>query len=300
MSGIYIYSDNAELAAQLCGFAQKAGKEAIIIAGKDQAESFKGIGADRIAKADVDAALIPFCGKGIAEYLQASEADLFLVSSTARGRELGASVAGYLDCPMVSDAQQIEAADDGAQTVKIVYGGRVNVTEAIHGFGVVSVAPMALDPAQPKDAETVEFHLDAPAGIDIEGTQPIVREGVDLSKADKVICAGLGIDKEEDLGMIRQLADIIGAEVGCTRSVAESRKWMPESAYIGMTGVVIRPTLYIGIGVSGQMQHIFGVKDAKVIVGIDKNEKAPIFGLCDYGIVGDLYEAVPALIEALK
>lgn len=300
MAGIYIYSDNPELAAQICGFAQASGKESVVIAPRDAAESFQGIGADRIAVADVDESAIPFCAKGIADYLKADGADLFMVGSTVRGRELAAAVAGYLDCPMVSDVQKASLDGETLQTEKIVYGGKVNVTESISGFGVVTVPPMVFEPGQGKEAETVDVHLDAPASVSVQGTQPIVREGVDLSKADKVICVGLGVDKEEDLGMIRELADAIGAEVGCTRSIAESRKWMPESSYIGMTGVVIKPTLYIGIGVSGQMQHIYGVKDAKTIVGIDKNEKAPMFGLCDYGIVGDLYEAVPALINALK
>lgn len=300
MSGIYVYSDNPEIAAQICGFAQQAGKQATILAAKDQADALKDAGADRIAVADVDARALPFCGKGVAEYLKAEGAEAFLAGSTARGRELAASVAGYLDAPMVSDVQKVEATDDGLRTSKIVYGGKVNEVEAIHGFGVVTVAPMVFEPGAAKDAQVVEVHLDAPSGIAVQGTSEIVREGVDLSKADKVVCAGLGIDKEEDLSMLRELAGEIGAEIGCTRSVAEARKWLPESVYIGMTGVVIKPSLYIGVGVSGQMQHIYGVKDAKVIVGIDKNENAPIFGLCDYGIVGDLYEAVPALIEALK
>jgi electron transfer flavoprotein alpha subunit len=110
----------------------------------------------------------------------------------------------------------------------------------------------------------------------------------------------MGLDKKEDLSMIQELANCLSAEIGCTRGVAEERHWLPVEQYIGISGAVIRPKLYLCLGVSGQVQHVVGVRDAKLIVAVDINEKAPIFRSADYGIVGDMYEVVPLLVQALK
>ena len=142
--------------------------------------------------------------------------------------------------------------------------------------------------------------LKADTRVSIVETAPIVKEGVDLNKAEKVVCVGMALDKEEDLQIARDLAAVLGAELGCTRSIAEERHWLPVESYIGISGAVIKPRLYISMGVSGQIQHVYGIRDANLIVAIDINEKAPIFKAADYGIVGDLYEVVPLLTEALK
>jgi electron transfer flavoprotein alpha subunit len=111
---------------------------------------------------------------------------------------------------------------------------------------------------------------------------------------------GRGLDKKEDLKLAEDLAGVLGGAVGCTRSIAEDYGWMPEATYIGLSGRTIRPKLYISLGVSGQVQHVAGIRDSKIIVGIDTNENAPIFAAADYGIVGDLHEAAPLLTAALK
>jgi electron transfer flavoprotein alpha subunit len=96
------------------------------------------------------------------------------------------------------------------------------------------------------------------------------------------------------------LAAAMGAEIGCTRPIAEDRGWLPSATYIGISGALIRPDLYVSLGVSGQIQHTYGIRDSKVIVTINNNEKCPMFKAADYGIVGDLYEIAPLLTEAIK
>jgi electron transfer flavoprotein alpha subunit len=110
----------------------------------------------------------------------------------------------------------------------------------------------------------------------------------------------MGMDKAEDMKIAQDLADAIGAVIACTRGIAEERHWLPVEQYIGISGAVIKPKLYISMGVSGQVQHVFGIRDAQIIVAVDTNEKAPVFKAADYGIVGDMYEVIPALTEALK
>ena len=100
--------------------------------------------------------------------------------------------------------------------------------------------------------------------------------------------------------MINELAQALNAEVACTRPLAEGLDWLPRERYIGISGANIRPDLYLGVGVSGQVQHMIGMRDSRVVVAINKDKEAPIFAQADYGIVGDLYEIVPALIKAIK
>jgi electron transfer flavoprotein alpha subunit len=126
------------------------------------------------------------------------------------------------------------------------------------------------------------------------------RESKDITEARVIVCAGRGIEKNEDLTLIRQLAHALGGEIACTRPIAEEYHWLAEELCIGLSGVQVKPDLYLGLGVSGQVQHLTGIRNAKVIAAVNKDENAPIFKAADFGIVGDLYDVVPKLITELK
>ena len=124
--------------------------------------------------------------------------------------------------------------------------------------------------------------------------------GTNLVAAKRILDVGRGLAAKEDLEMIRALAKVIGAEVGCSRPVAENNKWLPKANYMGITGVQVKPDFIITLGVSGQVQHIGGINKSKVIISVNKDKAAPIFKNCDFGLVGDIYKIVPALIEKLS
>jgi electron transfer flavoprotein alpha subunit len=126
------------------------------------------------------------------------------------------------------------------------------------------------------------------------------RQSVDITEAKIIVCAGRGIAKQEDMTLANELAEAVGGEVGCSRPVAEELHWLPEEVYLGISGKKVKPDLYIGVGVSGQVQHVTGIRDSKIILSINQDENAPIFEAADYGIVGNLYEVVPKLIQELK
>ncbi len=126
------------------------------------------------------------------------------------------------------------------------------------------------------------------------------KEAKDISEARVVVCVGRGMEKKEDLALARQFAEVVGGSIGCTRPIAEELHWLPEELCIGLSGVQVKPDLYFGIGVSGQVQHVTGIRNAKVIAAINKDENAPIFKAADFGIVGDLYDVMPKLIAELK
>ncbi|MCU7718176.1 FAD-binding protein, partial [Escherichia coli] len=123
---------------------------------------------------------------------------------------------------------------------------------------------------------------------------------VDLSKAKRVVGVGRGLAAQDDLKMVHELAAVLNAEVGCSRPIAEGENWMERERYIGVSGVLLKSDLYLTLGISGQIQHMVGGNGAKVIVAINKDKNAPIFNYADYGLVGDIYKVVPALISQLN
>ncbi|HBT95286.1 MAG TPA: electron transfer flavoprotein subunit alpha, partial [Coriobacteriia bacterium] len=147
-----------------------------------------------------------------------------------------------------------------------------------------------------------ELAFTAPAkGIERVASKPSeASSGADLQKAEIILCAGRGFAEEAELELIRNLATIIGGEVACTRPLTEGMNWFPKGGYLGVSGLEVTPRIYIGIGVSGQMQHMVGCAKAGTIIAINKDENAPIFGRADIGICGDLKEVIPALEAALN
>lgn len=302
MAGIYIYSEKTAIAAELISFAKASGQEAYAVTFEaEAAEAIKNYGAKKVFILKGDSPIVENYAKALAAFLENESADLFVVGATARGRDLAARTAAYIGCGMVSDASTLSYADGTLLTDRMMYGGAVIQSEAIAGLAVVTIAAGKFTAADAAAAaEIVNVDLAADNRVKLLNSTPIVREGCDLCVADKVVCVGMGMDKQEDMQIAQDLAAALGAEIGCSRGISEERHWLPVEQYIGISGAVVKPSLYLSMGVSGQVQHVVGVRDSKIIVAIDKNEKAPIFRAADYGIVGDMYEIVPLLTAAIK
>jgi electron transfer flavoprotein alpha subunit len=303
MSGIYVYSDNLALGAALSTLAGQSGQEVCAITlDQDQAGELTQYGADRILVLNGSSTRPENYAKALARLFKETAPELFLVGSTARGRELAARTAGYLDCGMISNVSSLAFAGGETVATRLMYGGSVVQTEIITGLTVVTVPAGKYEAvrSQGKKSVITTLEVEADPRVSIVSTSAIVKETVDLSAADKVVCVGMGIDKAEDLNMALELAAVLGATVACTRGIAEERHWLPVESYIGISGANIKPSLYLSMGVSGQIQHVVGIRDSRVIVAVNTNEKAPIFAAADYGIVGDMYEVVPLLTEVLK
>jgi len=187
---------------------------------------------------------------------------------------------------------------------RVVYGG--NGT-ASHAFltkpAILCVPPRTFEKHVPTDkkGEIVELSVsqfDAPRTETIE-VKPLEVGGGKLEEAKVVIVGGRGIEKKEDFKILESLSYALGGQVGYTRPLAEDRKWF-KGDWIGLSGIKIKPVLYIGAGISGVIQHVAGIRDSQVIVAINKDAEAPIFEMADYIVIGDLYEIIPALEVALK
>ena len=167
---------------------------------------------------------------------------------------------------------------------------------AFYGVGAGVFAEAAASGAN----ATEELAWVAPAkAIKLVSSVPVEKSGVDLNKADVVVAAGRGFGAEEDLQMARDLCDKVGGGLGCSRPLTEGVNWLPTEVYVGVSGLMLSPKVYIAAGISGQMQHMVGCNRATTLFAINKDKNAPVFKQCDYGLVGDIKTVLPALVAAL-
>lgn len=241
----------------------------------------------------------------IAEEARRHDPDIFLVGATARGKEMAARIATRLNTGLCSECIGFKL-DEGENRLvmeRMVYGGAaVQTVICLTRPQMATIPPRTFEPASKqagKEGTIVELPVPAPSAVRIVERKPKVRQSGDVAEARVLVCIGRGIEQESDLSLARELAEALGGEVACTRPLAEELHWLPEETYIGLSGKKVKPDLYIGVGISGQIQHTTGIRDAKVICAINRDENAPIFGIADYGIVGDLYEVLPELTRQL-
>lgn len=238
----------------------------------------------------------------IFDKVQADKPQLVLLSTARRCRDVAAQLAAKLDAPCISDAKKLAISGDSVTAETMVYGGLAMKAISTTAPIVVATISAKTYEAQPADASKsgdVEVLTAATGSSKVDGRQPRAAQTVNLGEASKVVGVGRGVAEQSELVIAENLAKRIGAEIACTRPIAEFYKWLPEERYLGVSGQVIKPQLYLALGVSGQAQHYYGIRDAKVIVSINKDADALLNHNADYYIVGDFKEVVPALEKAL-
>ena len=221
-----------------------------------------------------------------------------LGASRAGDRVLLGAVAARLQAAVLTDASSVSADGDALVVTHTIHGGIAEQTVRVAG-PVALVLDGGPVPAAGGAAPVTEVAA-IPLGITVVETSISAVEQVDLGAAARVVGVGRGLKAQGDLAMIEDLAVASKAEVGCSRPVAEGLNWLGKDRYIGVSGQHIAPELYFAIGISGQLQHMVGVRDATTIVAINTDENALVFKDADYCLVGDLYQIVPALTEALR
>jgi electron transfer flavoprotein alpha subunit len=220
----------------------------------------------------------------VADAVTAGAGDIILVPNRASERVLAGALAARLGAPVLTGATRVTPS-----AIEVARFGGI-ASQTVHVAGPVVVLLPGGRPVEGNPATSSE----------VAEPKANAEASVDLGSAKRIVCVGRGFKAQDDLGLARALAAALEAEVACSRPLAEGVGWMPKESYVGVSGQSVKPDLYVALGISGQLQHMAGAQDAKVIVAVNSDEHAPIFASADYGIVGDLYEVVPALTAALK
>jgi len=235
------------------------------------------------------------------------DASYLLAPNSVNGLDYVPAIAQRLDLPLVTDAIDLSVAD-GLEVTRERYGSKVETTvavesgddEAASDGAVVSIREGEWPPAEgvgEASVETFDPTIDeARIRSTVTGFQEVGAGDVDISEAEFIVSIGRGIEEEENLELIEGLVEATGATLAASRPVVDN-EWLPKNRQVGQSGKTVTPDVYIAIGISGAVQHVAGMKGADTIVAINTDPDAPIFDIADYGIVGDLFEVVPALIE---
>ena len=266
-------------------------------------------GADTVLVAD-DATLADYRFEPyvalLAQIVQERQPAFVLGAATVAGREVLAGTAADVGAGLLTDVTELSLEGGKLQAVRPVIGGKALSVEAITADGpqFATLRPRAFPASEPDESRSGEVVALSPAlsedaiATKVEATE--ARSGtVSLTDATIIVSGGRGVGGPEGFEPVRELASVLGAAVGASRA-AEDAGWIPYEHQVGQTGKVVSPDLYIAVGISGAIQHQAGMRTAKVIVAINKDPDAPIFKLARYGIVGDLFEVLPALTEELR
>jgi electron transfer flavoprotein alpha subunit len=315
MAEILVFCEKDDVAFELVSkgkeFKDALGMNlAAALLGKDaagKADDYFAYGADKVYVSE-DAALADFTADAYAEALQQiaqkNGAEVLLMGSTKRGKELAPRVAQKLGAGCVTDANDVRVEDGKLVADRYALGGNTVSSGAVKtAQQVITVMPKTfeLGAKEAKQGEVVDAALDLkePRTHIVERREK-AGETVNLEEAEAVVCIGRGLEKKEDLGIVEEFTKILGAELGCTKSLCSDWEWLSEERLVGLSGKKVSPRLCVSVGISGQIQYTVGIRGARITVAINKDENAPIFAMSDYGIVGDLYEVLPKLTEKLK
>ncbi len=243
--------------------------------------------------------------EAIKKALSSSSPFLIILGHTSFGMDLSPFLSSYLSIPLITDCIDIKIEDGRLLVTRQIYGGKVNSELLIkpHERYMITVRPGTFEAV--KDLGKSARIIDIPAPEWIEEKRKFLEyveekiEDIDISSAELIVSIGRGIGKKENIPIVQEFADQIGAVLCCSRPVAD-KGWLPKSRQVGTSGKIVKPKLYIALGISGAFQHQVGMKNSKTIIAINKDPKAPIFKIAHYGVVADMFQVLPILKEKLK
>ena len=277
---------------------------------KDKAATLAHYGADRVLVAD-DPRLANYTTDAYVSVLEpvvkANDPAILLLGASVQGKDLAARLAARLHVGMAQDCTAFDVADGKVVATRPIYAGKayakVAFSESWPQMATARPNVLSLNEADTsKTAEIADIDLSLDDGTLKTRIVDTLRDEsgkVDLTEADKIVSGGRGMKAPENYKVLEELADLIGASVGASRSAVDAG-WRPHTDQVGQTGKVVSPNLYIACGISGAIQHLAGMGTSKFIVAINKDPDAPIFQRADYGVVDDLFKVVPALTAELK
>lgn len=300
MSEIWVVSEVAASMMELIAHARKLVHNESVVAlalSSEAAQAAAKHGADQVKMLNGGQRPEAYVERIIA-LAQTAELSAMLWGTGKRAKEMAARVAAALDTGLINECLGVIRDDQEFCSERYIYGGLSIAGETSQTPFLATMSAKSIDPLPEGPVVDIEVLTGAEEACQVLELRPNQATS-NLAEAKVVICVGRGFSKPEDIELAKRLAKKVGGELGCTRPVAEDLHWLPEEHYIGISGQVVKPIVYIGIGVSGQIQHVSGIRDSKTIIAIEKNENAPILEAADYALVGDLYEILPNLLSVL-
>jgi electron transfer flavoprotein alpha subunit len=258
------------------------------------------------------AALEPYTPDGFTAALEQAigqlSATYVLLPHTYQTRDFAPKLAARMDRALVTDVTGIKQVDGQVAFVRPMFQGKLTADVVMQGdtphFATFQIGAYRVDQvakgSSPAPTRALAVELDASA-IRQKPEPPFqqAKQAVDLSQAERIVSVGRGIKEEANIAIAKQLAEALGAEIAASRPICDAG-WLPMERQVGSSGQTVAPKLYVALGISGAIQHLVGMKGSNTVVAINKDADAPIFEIADYGIVGDLFEIVPAIIAAVK
>jgi electron transfer flavoprotein alpha subunit len=313
---VLVYSENKNLTIEMLSKATEIAKEqkkkvtSAIIGKPDEtlAKEYISYGADQvfIAETSLESFKAEEYADILANIVKETGVETILIGSNKNGKELSARLGGKLNAGCVVDSNNIYIKNNKLIAERVVYSGNAIAVEQFNSTpAIITVPSKAFDPLKKGDGrkgDITKKKIDSEKSASkIVKIQEMKTEGVNVEDAEIIVSCGRGFKNKDDIKMVQELADVLkGKTVGCSRPIAADLKWMSEDHWIGLSGHKVKPKLYIAAGISGQIQHIAGMRDSGIIVAINKDPEALIFKSADYGIVGDLYEVLPKFTNAVK
>ena len=306
-------SSEVVTAAAMVAGKMGASTHALLVGGSGvsgEAGDLGRFGAEKIRVAEMDA-LAGYHPQGyaqvVADAVRGGGYGAVIFAATAQGKDLAPRVAALLDVPLASDVTALEVEDGELVAIRPVFAGKAFSTISFSASpAMVSIRPNVFQAQENAAAGEVESY--APEGVDPAGWKIRLKEfqatgsaAKDVAEASIVVSGGRGMKGPENWGILEELRDALGSEaaLGTSRAAVDAG-WRPHGEQVGQTGKTVAPKLYFAAGISGAIQHLAGMRTSGTIVAINKDPDAPIFQVADYGIVGDLFEVVPALAEEIR
>ena len=311
---VLVYSDNKNMTLELLSKGSELSKElkksltAVIIGKDDFSKEIIAHGADKVvvAETDLDQFKVEEYTDILAGIIKEEDSEIILIGSNKNGKEIAPRLAAKFDAGCITDCTDVYLKDKKLTAERIVYSGNAIAVEQFNTSPQIVTVPSKVFDPLPKDekhtGEVVKKKIDVEkSSSKILKVQEMKTEGVNVEDAEIIVSCGRGFKDKNDIKLINDLAEVLkGRTVGCSRPISADLKWLSEDHWIGLSGHKVKPKLYIAAGISGQIQHIAGMRDSGVIVAINKDPEALIFKSADYGIVGDLYDVLPKLTDAVK
>jgi electron transfer flavoprotein alpha subunit len=309
MGTVLVYSEDSDLALELVSMAGKLGRDASVavvgvgdLAGITNKLSVQGVKAIFQASDDSfkDCLCEPVVDALEGVFKQAGP-DLVIIGSTKRGKEVAPRLATRLKLGFIPDATEIQLNDKDAVADRLVWGGSAIAHVASKGVAVVTIPPRACERAKGSSSPSVTNvpFKPSPSKVSVVERKEKPKDQVSLKDAEIIVSAGRGFKKKEDLAILDDLTKVLNGVLGASRPLTSDLGWLPEERQVGLTGSTVKPKLYLAVGISGQIQHLTGMRDSKLVAAINSDKNAPIFQESDYGVVGDLYLVVPELVREL-